>query len=108
MMHLGYSAHFHYIQQMILMFKCKIHYTESIEEYILLIKIIFRAKLGTGLLSGRYSLPPSGSHENPGIAPNMFKNLIGKNHPDFSSKKQQDAQEYLLHFINILEVQLNY
>ncbi|XP_026476766.1 ubiquitin carboxyl-terminal hydrolase 5 isoform X1 [Ctenocephalides felis] len=61
------------------------------------------AKLGTGLLSGRYSLPPSGSHENPGIAPNMFKNLIGKNHPDFSSKKQQDAQEYLLHFINILE-----
>lgn len=66
---------------------------------------MYRAKLGTGLLSGRYSLPPTSSYENPGIPPNMFKNLIGKNHPDFSSKKQQDAQEYLLHFINILEVQ---
>lgn len=33
----------------------------------------------------------------------MFKNLIGKNHPDFSSKQQQDVQEYLLHVINMLE-----
>lgn len=33
----------------------------------------------------------------------MFKNLIGKNHKDFSSKQQQDAQEFLLHVINELE-----
>lgn len=33
----------------------------------------------------------------------MFKNLIGKNHADFSSKQQQDAQEFLLHVINLLE-----
>lgn len=33
----------------------------------------------------------------------MFKNLIGKNHPDFSGKGQQDAQEFYLHLINVLE-----
>lgn len=33
----------------------------------------------------------------------MFKNLIGKNHKDFSSKMQQDAQEFFLHVINELE-----
>lgn len=33
----------------------------------------------------------------------MFKTLIGKNHPDFSSKNQQDAQEFFLHLINVLE-----
>lgn len=33
----------------------------------------------------------------------MFKNLIGKNHKDFSSKLQQDAQEFLLHVISELE-----
>lgn len=33
----------------------------------------------------------------------MFKNLIGKNHKDFSSKLQQDAQEYLLHVISEME-----
>lgn len=33
----------------------------------------------------------------------MFKNLIGKNHRDFSSKQQQDAQEFLLHVICELE-----
>lgn len=33
----------------------------------------------------------------------MFKNLIGKNHKDFSSKQQQDAQEFLLHVISELQ-----
>lgn len=33
----------------------------------------------------------------------MFKNLIGKNHKDFSSKLQQDAQEFLFHVISQLE-----
>lgn len=42
--------------------------------------------------------------ELPGIKPQMFKNLIGQGHPEFSTKKQQDAQEFFLHLISILEV----
>ena len=38
------------------------------------------------------------------IKPSMFKTLIGKNHPEFSTKRQQDAVEFLLHFINVTEV----
>ena len=34
----------------------------------------------------------------------MFKALIGKDHPEFSTKRQQDAQEFLLHIINTIEV----
>lgn len=34
----------------------------------------------------------------------MFKTLIGRGHADFSSSKQQDAQEFFLHLINVLEV----
>lgn len=33
----------------------------------------------------------------------MFKNLIAKNHKEFSTKLQQDAQEFLLHVINELQ-----
>lgn len=44
--------------------------------------------------------------ELPGIKPHMFKNLIGQGHPEFSTKKQQDAQEFFLHLISILEVLL--
>uniref|UniRef100_A0A8C9VY85 Ubiquitin carboxyl-terminal hydrolase n=1 Tax=Scleropages formosus TaxID=113540 RepID=A0A8C9VY85_SCLFO len=38
-----------------------------------------------------------------GIAPRMFKALIGRGHPEFSTNRQQDAQEFLLHFINMVE-----
>lgn len=34
----------------------------------------------------------------------MFKSLVGKGHPEFSTKKQQDAQEYFLHIISMIEV----
>ncbi|XP_067144900.1 ubiquitin carboxyl-terminal hydrolase 5 [Centruroides vittatus] len=65
------------------------------------------AKLAHGLLSGEYSKPPpEDSNENKSqieIRPQMFKNLIGKGHPEFSTKRQQDAQEFFLHLINILE-----
>lgn len=37
----------------------------------------------------------------------MFKSLIGKNHADFSSKQQQDAQEFYLHLIDILDKNKN-
>lgn len=70
-----------------------------------------RAKLGHGLLSGEYSKPASAEGEQQpdqkgvqnGIAPRMFKALIGKGHPEFSTNRQQDAQEFFLHFINMVE-----
>nr|CAD7201835.1 unnamed protein product [Timema douglasi] len=67
------------------------------------------AKLGVGLLSGKYSKPPPEGQDaatcdsQRGIPPRMFKTLIGRGHPDFSTKSQQDAQEFFLHFINVLE-----
>ncbi len=41
-----------------------------------------------------------------GIAPRMFKALVGQGHPEFSTNRQQDAQEFLLHFINMVEVMM--
>ena len=32
----------------------------------------------------------------------MFKTLIGKHHPEFSSGRQQDAKEYLEHLLTKL------
>ncbi|CAH0548002.1 unnamed protein product [Brassicogethes aeneus] len=65
------------------------------------------AKLGFGLLSGKYSVPPpSGSpvdEDSPGICPQMFKTIIGRGHPEFSTKKQQDVQEFILHLLTLLE-----
>jgi ubiquitin carboxyl-terminal hydrolase 5/13 len=84
-----------------------------LNDCILLITLsTFRSKLGVGLLSGKYSKPPPEGSEakqkneelQPGISPHMFKSLIGKGHPLFSTKKQQDAQEFFMHFINTLEV----
>ncbi|XP_015111541.1 ubiquitin carboxyl-terminal hydrolase 5 [Diachasma alloeum] len=64
------------------------------------------AKLGVGLLSGKYSVAPEAEKEDggrQGVPPRMFKSLIGKGHPGFSSTRQQDAQEFFLHLINILD-----
>ncbi|GCC22776.1 hypothetical protein chiPu_0001166 [Chiloscyllium punctatum] len=72
------------------------------------------AKLGHGLLSGQYSKPPMKSEvieqvmkeeckpHPQGMAPRMFKALIGKGHPEFSSNRQQDALEFFLHLINLI------
>lgn len=72
------------------------------------------AKLGYGLMSGDYSKPPETGDENvncasssiqvpAGIRPQMFKTLIGRGHPEFSTKRQQDAQEFFLHLLSELE-----
>ncbi|XP_043926319.1 ubiquitin carboxyl-terminal hydrolase 13 isoform X2 [Protopterus annectens] len=73
------------------------------------------AKLGYGLLSGQYSKPPVKSelieqvkkkdykYQPQEISPRMFKALVGKDHPEFSSNRQQDAQEFFLHVINLVE-----
>ena len=39
----------------------------------------------------------------PGVKPNMFRQLIGKGHHEFSSNRQQDAQEFFLHLLNLME-----
>lgn len=67
----------------------------------------YRAKLGIGLLSGKYSIPPSTNNENEsrqGIPPRMFKTLVCREHPGFSTTGQQDAQEFFLHLINVIDV----
>uniref|UniRef100_A0ABM5G3U1 Ubiquitin carboxyl-terminal hydrolase n=1 Tax=Pogona vitticeps TaxID=103695 RepID=A0ABM5G3U1_9SAUR len=73
------------------------------------------AKLGHGLLSGQYSKPPMKSElieqvmkeehkpQHNGISPRMFKAFVSKGHPEFSSSRQQDAHEFFLHLINLIE-----
>lgn len=68
-------------------------------------------KMADGLLSGRYSLPDSDviaseySPEVPhqkGLAPAMLKYLIGRGHEEFSTMRQQDAFELLLHLFKLV------
>lgn len=68
-------------------------------------------KVADGLLSGRYSKPDTDvftsehTPENPhqkGIAPAMLKHLIGRGHAEFSTMRQQDAFELLLHLLKII------
>uniref|UniRef100_A0A7N8XBH0 Ubiquitin carboxyl-terminal hydrolase n=1 Tax=Mastacembelus armatus TaxID=205130 RepID=A0A7N8XBH0_9TELE len=64
------------------------------------------AKLGHGLLSGQYSKPPMKSElieQQKGVSPRMLKSLVSRGHPEFSSNRQQDAHEFLLHVVNLVE-----
>ncbi|KAL2833215.1 hypothetical protein BDW59DRAFT_138286 [Aspergillus cavernicola] len=63
-------------------------------------------KLADGTISGRYSRPDEKIVASPesqdvlhqkGLAPSMFKHLIGRDHAEFSTMRQQDAFEFLLH-----------
>lgn len=65
-------------------------------------------KIADGLLSGRYSKPDSDvivSEQTPevphqkGLAPAMLKHLVGRGHPEFSTMRQQDSFEFLLHLL---------
>ena len=38
-----------------------------------------------------------------GIAPQMFKSVIGRGHPEFSSNRQQDAQEFFMHLLSTMD-----
>lgn len=64
-------------------------------------------KLGDGMWSGRYSKPDpdvtgeSVTHQK-GIAPAMFKHLIGRGHEEFSTMRQQDAFELLQHLFKLV------
>lgn len=68
-------------------------------------------KVADGLLSGRYSKPDSDviaseeTTEQPhqkGLAPAMLKHLVGKGHAEFSTMRQQDAFEFLLHLLKLI------
>lgn len=80
-------------------------------------------KLGDGLLSGRYSVPrpalrdgnsphafsPQVQDESDtpvvfqeGVKPTSFKSLVGKGHAEFSTMRQQDAEEFLSHLLKAL------
>ena len=70
-------------------------------------------KVADGLLSGRYSHPDSdvisseSSSEVPhqkGLAPAMLKHLIGRGHEEFSTMRQQDAFELLLHLLKLVTI----
>ncbi|CCH43508.1 Ubiquitin carboxyl-terminal hydrolase [Wickerhamomyces ciferrii] len=66
-------------------------------------------KLSKGLQSGDFSKPSSDGYQI-GIQPTSFKNLIGQNHEEFSSMRQQDAYEfwnYLIDKIDSIEPELN-
>ena len=66
------------------------------------------AKVCRGLTSGVYSgqgdeavMRDEGSQ--PGIRPLMLKQVVGKGHPEFSSARQQDSQEFFMHLLNQIE-----
>lgn len=70
-------------------------------------------KLADGLVSGRYSRPDmaatasSDSAEVPhqkGLSPSMFKHLVGYGHEEFSTMRQQDAFEFLLHLFKLISL----
>ncbi|KAG7191748.1 uncharacterized protein KQ657_002884 [Scheffersomyces spartinae] len=61
-------------------------------------------KLYDGLESGRYSKPSSsGDSYQLGIKPNTFSKIIGENHPEFKTQKQQDAYEFLLYLLDKID-----
>lgn len=68
-------------------------------------------KIADGLLSGRYSKPDSDvitSDDSPevphqkGLAPAMLKHLVGRGHEEFSTMRQQDSFEFLLHLFKLI------
>ncbi|KAG0247981.1 hypothetical protein BG011_000665 [Mortierella polycephala] len=64
------------------------------------------AKVADGLLSGRYSTPVIADNGEvqgqDGIAPGMFKALVGRGHPEFSTMRQQDSFEFFQYLIKII------
>jgi ubiquitin carboxyl-terminal hydrolase 5/13 len=67
-------------------------------------------KLADGLISGRYSKSDGDTETgNPeevayqkGLAPAMLKYLVGRGHEEFSTMRQQDAFEFLLHMFKLI------
>ncbi len=63
-------------------------------------------KIVTGLCSGRYSSPSNSPHQLPDgdeVAPRLFKHLVGHNHQEFNTNRQQDVAEYIIHLLDFME-----
>lgn len=62
-------------------------------------------KIYDGLESGRYSAPShsKGDEYQLGIKPSAFKTLIGANHEEFKTQRQQDAYEFLLYILDNMD-----
>jgi len=58
------------------------------------------AKIVKSLQSGEYS--QEGQKEN-GIRPLVFRRLAGRGHVEFSTAKQQDAEEYIRHLFDKID-----
>lgn len=65
-------------------------------------------KLYDGLVSGRYSKPGNskGDDYQVGIKPTMFKALIGEDHEEFKTNRQQDAFEFLTYLLEKIDKQM--
>jgi len=61
------------------------------------------AKLAYGLLSGRYSVIDQTTKQQRGIQPKSFKHFVCGNDRNFSTKRQQDAHEFFLFLMDLIE-----
>jgi len=62
------------------------------------------AKLARGLLTDDYIAPNT---TMTAVKPQMLRALAAKGHAEFSSKRQQDAQEYIMHFLDWVQNEEN-
>ena len=60
------------------------------------------AKILAALNTDRYARDGPEDLGVPEIAPRMFKQLVGKNHAEFSTARQQDAVEYFQHLLEVV------
>ncbi|CAH2234243.1 jg9770, partial [Pararge aegeria aegeria] len=60
------------------------------------------AKLGVGLVSGRYSFPGTEGAQQ-GVSAHMYRRVVARGHPEFTTKRQQDAHEFYLHLLTLVE-----
>lgn len=61
------------------------------------------AKLAYGLLSGEYSQIDATTQTQKGIQPKSFKHFVCGNDRNFSTKRQQDAHEFFLFLMDLVE-----
>lgn len=61
------------------------------------------AKLSYGLLSGKYSQLDQATKQQKGIEPRSFKHIVCGSDKNFSTKRQQDAHEFLLFLLDLVE-----
>ena len=62
------------------------------------------AKIAVGLVTDRYAKGSGPGDDAPvaAVQPKMFKAIVGKGHPEFSTGRQQDAVEYFQHLLEVM------